>query len=128
MPVANVPTPAANRGPFPNLRCSESSLCNQSWSTLLSSKGTLACTRSRFFGGTDFSLCIFPYFFTSLLFYYPSQTLSQLNFTGAPVPYTFNAPLIPTAFGRIKIQFCQADNRPKTRVSRVSLIPKRRFA
>src|SRR6266480_1281090 len=56
------------------------------------------------------------------------HTLSQLNFTGAPVPYTLSAPLAPTAFGRMNIQFCQAESRPKIRVSSVSPGPKRRFA
>ena len=39
-----------------------------------------------------------------------------------------SAPFVPTAFGRIKIQFCHAESLPKTRVSSVSGIPKRRFA
>src|SRR5260370_39451435 len=56
------------------------------------------------------------------------QTLSQLNFTGAPVPYTFSAPLVPTAFGRLKIQFCQAERRRKIRFSSVSVGTHRRFA
>src|SRR5580704_15743610 len=95
MPVANVPTPAANRGPFPNLRCSESSLCNQSWSTLLSSKGTLACARSRFFGGTDFSLCIFPYFFTSSLLYFPFSNSFPIEFHRRSRSIHFQRPVNP---------------------------------
>src|SRR3984893_7972363 len=59
---------------------------------------------------------------------YSPQTLSQLHFTGGPLPYTLSAPFGPTAFGRMKIQFCQAERRPKTLVSSVSVIPKRRLA
>src|SRR6266568_8294455 len=55
-------------------------------------------------------------------------TRSQLNLALLPVPKTFNAPDPPTAFGRMKIQFCHAERRPKTRVSIVSTAPKRRFA
>src|SRR5258708_10611983 len=56
------------------------------------------------------------------------QTLSRSNFAFAPVPYTFSAPCSPTAFGRLKIQFCQALSLPKIRVSMLSLPGKRRFA
>src|SRR5712691_9330687 len=57
-----------------------------------------------------------------------AHTRSQLNLVFAPLPYTFSAPCSPTAFGRIKIQFCQALSLPKMRVSVVSLPEKRRFA
>src|SRR5581483_2241999 len=56
------------------------------------------------------------------------HTRSRLNFGCAPLPYTFNAPCSPTAFGRMKIQFCHADSRPKMRVSCVSGSGNRRFA
>ncbi len=52
----------------------------------------------------------------------------QLNLALLPVPNTFSAPDSPVAFGRMKIQFCHADRRPKMRVSIVSATPKRRFA
>src|SRR5688572_19643166 len=57
-----------------------------------------------------------------------SHVRSQLNRALLPVPYTFNAPPSPTALGRVKIQFCHADSRPNTRVSMVSVTPKRRLA
>src|SRR5437879_9383333 len=57
-----------------------------------------------------------------------AHTRSQLNLAFAPLPYTFSAPCSPTAFGRTKIQFCQALSLPKMRVSVVSLPEKRRFA
>src|SRR5207245_10140996 len=57
-----------------------------------------------------------------------AHTRSQLNLAFAPLPYTFSAPCSPTAFGRIKIQFCHALSLPKMRVSMVSLPGKRRFA
>src|SRR2546427_4072644 len=57
-----------------------------------------------------------------------AHTRSQLNLAFAPLPYTFSAPCSPTAFGRMKIQFCQALSLPKMRVSMVSLPEKRRFA
>ncbi len=41
------------------------------------------------------------------------QTRSQLKRGLLPVPKTFSAPASPTAFGRMKIQFCQAESRPK---------------
>ncbi len=44
------------------------------------------------------------------------HTRSQSNLGRSPLPYTFRAPLSPTAFGRWKIQFCQAVSRPNTRV------------
>src|SRR5204862_7871268 len=56
------------------------------------------------------------------------QTRSQLKRALFPVPKTLSAPASPTAFGRMKIQFCHADSRPNTRVSIVSAPPKRRFA
>ena len=56
------------------------------------------------------------------------QTRCQLKRALLPVPNTLSAPASPTAFGRMKIQFCHADSRPKTRVSIVSVPPKRRFA
>src|SRR5204863_7572223 len=43
-------------------------------------------------------------------------------------PYVIRAPFSPTAFGRWKIQFCQAVRRPKIFVSIVSGPAKRRFA
>src|SRR5437773_1582482 len=57
-----------------------------------------------------------------------AHTRSQLNLALAPLPYTFSAPCSPTALGRVKIQFCQAESLPKMRVSMVSLPEKRRFA
>src|SRR5258706_3599949 len=57
-----------------------------------------------------------------------AHTRSQLNLAFAPLPYTFSAPCSPTALGRTKIQFCQAESLPKMRVSMVSLPEKRRFA
>jgi len=36
------------------------------------------------------------------------------------LPYIVNAPRSPVAFGRMKIQFCQADRRPKIFVASVS--------
>src|SRR5256885_561935 len=57
-----------------------------------------------------------------------AHTRSQLNLAFAPLPYTFSAPCSPTALGRVKIQFCQAESLPKMRVSMVSLPEKRRFA
>src|SRR5712692_610317 len=57
-----------------------------------------------------------------------AHTRSQLNLAFAPLPYTFSAPCSPTALGRTKIQFCQAESLPKMRVSMVSLPGKRRFA
>src|SRR5882757_28401 len=56
------------------------------------------------------------------------QTRSQLNLALLPVPNTFRAPWSPTALGRMKIQFCQAERRAKIRDSMVSQTPKRRFA
>src|SRR5262249_10104233 len=47
-------------------------------------------------------------------------TLSRLNDGLVPVPNSFSAPLSPTALGRLKIQFCQAESRPKTLVCSVS--------
>src|SRR5579871_4691292 len=55
-------------------------------------------------------------------------TRSQLNRALFPVPKTFNAPASPTALGLMNIQFCQAERRPKMRVSMVSAGPKRRLA
>src|ERR1051326_2479186 len=71
-----------------------------------------------------------------------SQALESLNprITQSPIiyvlpksnsarscdPYDVRAPLGPTAFGRWKIQFCQAVSRPKIRVSMVSGPTKRR--
>ena len=43
-------------------------------------------------------------------------------------PYRVRAPSSPTALGRWKIQFCQAESRPKILVSRVSGPAKRRLA
>ena len=57
-----------------------------------------------------------------------AHTRSQLNFALLPVPNILSAPVSPTALGRMKIQFCHADSRPNTRVSIVSVTPKRRFA
>src|SRR6266850_74712 len=57
-----------------------------------------------------------------------AHTRSQLNLAFAPLPYTFSAPCSPTALGRTKIQFCQAESLPKMRVSMLSLPEKRRFA
>src|SRR5439155_20824508 len=53
------------------------------------------------------------------------HTLLRSNSARWPVPYTCSAPLSPTAFGRWKIQFCQADSRAKILVSCVSGPPKR---
>src|SRR5258708_16148815 len=50
-----------------------------------------------------------------------AHTRSQLNLAFAPLPYTFSAPSSPTALGRTKIQFCQAESLPKIRVSMLSL-------
>src|SRR4029453_11237393 len=49
----------------------------------------------------------------------------QSNLAFLPVPKSFKAPSSPTALGRMKIQFCQAERRPNTRVSMVSLPGKR---
>src|SRR5229473_988293 len=56
------------------------------------------------------------------------QTLSRLNCGLEPLPKSFKAPFSPTALGRLKIQFCQAERRPKMRVSMVSGPAKRRLA
>src|SRR5437773_6779789 len=48
------------------------------------------------------------------------HTLLRSNSLRWPVPYTTSAPFGPAAFGRWKIQFCQADSRPKILVSSVS--------
>src|SRR5215472_2516728 len=53
------------------------------------------------------------------------HTLLRSKSLRSPVPYTCNAPFGPTAFGRWKIQFCQAERRPKILVSSVSGPPKR---
>src|SRR5205807_3971034 len=55
-------------------------------------------------------------------------TRSQLNFALFPLPYTFSAPVPPTALGRMKIQFCHAERRPKMRVSIDSGCTNRRLA
>src|SRR5262245_19145530 len=56
------------------------------------------------------------------------HTLSLLNVGDTPLPYSFKAPCSPIAFGRWKIQFCQAVRRPKILVSIVSGPAKRKFA
>src|ERR1700742_5304515 len=56
------------------------------------------------------------------------HTRDTSNCALLPLPYTLSAPFSPTAFGRLKIQFCQAVRRPKMRVSIVSGPLKRRFA
>src|SRR5207244_9654768 len=58
----------------------------------------------------------------------PHHTLLRSKSLRSPVPYTWSAPFGPTAFGRWKIQFCQAERRPKILVSCVSGPPKRREA
>src|SRR2546425_9668901 len=55
----------------------------------------------------------------------PHHTLLRSKWLRSPVPYTWSAPFGPTAFGRWKIQFCQAERRPKILVSSVSGPPKR---
>src|SRR5207249_3001419 len=55
----------------------------------------------------------------------PHHTLLRSKSLRSPVPYTWSAPFGPTAFGRWKIQFCQAERRPKILVSSVSGPPKR---
>src|SRR4051812_7480911 len=47
------------------------------------------------------------------------HVLRKSNSGRACVPYEVNAPFSPTAFGRWKIQFCQAVRRPKIFVSMV---------
>src|SRR6185437_10615438 len=56
------------------------------------------------------------------------QTLSRLNCGFEPLPKSFKAPFSPTALGRLKIQFCQAERRPKMRVAMVSGPAKRKLA
>ena len=53
------------------------------------------------------------------------QILSQSNWPRLPEPKRLRAPFSPTALGRLKIQFCHADRRPKIFVSRS---PRRRSA
>src|SRR5262249_44743342 len=53
------------------------------------------------------------------------HTLLRSNSLRRPVPYTSSAPLGPTALPRWKIQFCQAESRPKILLSSVSGPPKR---
>src|SRR5258708_1857536 len=62
------------------------------------------------------------------LFRTSAQTLSQLNCALLPDPKSLRAPCSPTALGRLKIQFCQAERRPKILVSIVSAPAKRRLA
>src|SRR5215470_6478752 len=57
-----------------------------------------------------------------------AQTLSRLNGGLVPVPNSLSAPLSPTAFGRLKIQFCQAESRAKILLCAVSGPTKRKFA
>src|SRR5215467_2385463 len=52
-------------------------------------------------------------------------TLLRSNSLRRPVPYTSSAPLGPTALPRWKIQFCQAESRPKILLSSVSGPPNR---
>src|SRR5262249_18337828 len=47
-------------------------------------------------------------------------TLLRSNSLRRPVPYTSSAPFGPTALPRWKIQFCQAESRPKILLSSVS--------
>src|SRR5260370_35430897 len=56
------------------------------------------------------------------------HTRSRSNFAFDPLPKSFRAPCSPVAFGRIKIQFCQAESLPKIFVSVVSAPGKRRLA
>src|SRR5207245_1395848 len=53
------------------------------------------------------------------------HTLLRSNSLRRPVPYTSSAPLGPTALPRWKIQFCQAESRPKILLSSVSGPPNR---
>src|SRR5262245_15319031 len=53
------------------------------------------------------------------------HTLLRSKSLRSPLPYTASAPFGPTAFGRWKIQFCQAERRPKILLSSVSGPPKR---
>src|SRR5215470_7085221 len=53
------------------------------------------------------------------------HTLLRSNSLRRPVPYTSRAPLGPTALPRWKIQFCQAESRPKILLSSVSGPPNR---
>src|SRR5258705_2994263 len=55
-------------------------------------------------------------------------TRSRSNFAFDPLPKSFNAPCSPVAFGRIKIQFCQAERRPNIFVSVVSAPGNRKLA
>src|SRR5882724_670666 len=55
-------------------------------------------------------------------------TRSRSNFAFDPLPKSFSAPCSPVALGRMKIQFCQAESRPKIFVSVVSAPGKRRLA
>src|SRR5262249_37255831 len=58
----------------------------------------------------------------------PPQILRVSNAGFCPVPYRLRAPSSPTALGRWKIQFCQAERRAKIFDSIVSGPPKRRLA
>src|SRR5512143_3544758 len=48
------------------------------------------------------------------------QVLFQLKVGRSGRPYSDSAPVGPVELGRVKIQFCQADSRPKILVSSVS--------
>src|SRR5579862_364955 len=56
------------------------------------------------------------------------HTRSRSNFAFDPFPKSLSAPFSPVALGRMKIQFCQAERRPKILVSVVSRPGKRRLA
>src|SRR5882762_5100543 len=56
------------------------------------------------------------------------HTRSRSNFGFEPLPNNFKAPCSPVAFGRTKIQFCQAESLPNILVSKVSAPGKRRLA
>src|SRR5258708_20612574 len=56
------------------------------------------------------------------------HTRSRSNFGFEPLPNSFNAPCSPVEFGRIKIQFCQAESLPNILVCKVSAPGKRRLA
>src|SRR5882762_3055670 len=56
------------------------------------------------------------------------HTRSRSNFGFEPLPNSFKAPCSPVAFGRIKIQFCQAESLPNILVCKVSAPGNRRLA
>src|SRR5262249_38333552 len=56
------------------------------------------------------------------------HTRSRSNFGFDPLPKSLSAPCSPVALGRMKIQFCHAERRPKILVSELSAPGKRRLA